>query len=182
MARLNVVGADPMWKRIEGFPDYEVSSEGQVRTYKSRNGRGLSITPRISNQDKCKGKEYWRVHLVNQEGLKKSRPVHLLVAIAFHGHCPEGMQCRHKDGNAENNAATNLIWGTVQENADDRILHGTQVRGEMVGISKLTKEQVAEIQGHIPIWKRGDGRKFAIRFGVGDSAICAIKKGYTWRD
>lgn len=54
--------------------------------------------------------------------------IHREVARAFCG--GEGDQVRHLDGNKRNNHYTNLVWGTSQENADDRERHGTLVRGE----------------------------------------------------
>lgn len=171
-----------VWVPIKGYVGYEVSDCGQVRTYRPKNGRGpLVDTPRLMRQDKAKGKTYWRVALSGNDGRTHYRPVHQLVATAFHGDRPSGTEVRHLDGNSENNRSTNLCWGTTQENADDRLRHGTQVRGEQVSLYVLTEARVAEVKAKLPTWKRGDGRMFARKFGVGDSAISAIKKGHTWR-
>lgn len=51
--------------------------------------------------------------------------VHHLVARAFLGPRPEGAEIRHLDGNCRNNAATNLAYGTRQENVQDSLRHGT---------------------------------------------------------
>ena len=110
------------------------------------------------------------------------KKVHTLVLLAFKGERPsqEYDGC-HDDGNAENNYLSNLYWGTKQENAQDRLRHGTQCQGEQVRLSKLTSEQATEILNHLPMWKRGDGRKFARKFGVSDSTISAIKSQHTWK-
>ena len=110
------------------------------------------------------------------------KKVHTLVLLAFKGERPsqEYDGC-HYDGNAENNYLSNLYWGTKQENAQDRLRHGTQCQGEQVRLSKLTSEQATEILNHLPMWKRGDGRKFARKFGVSDSTISAIKSQHTWK-
>ena len=56
------------------------------------------------------------------------------------------MQCRHFDGDLTNNRQRNLLWGTTQDNIDDQIRHGTKVRGERTGGSKLTEAKVREIR------------------------------------
>lgn len=171
-----------VWVNIPGFPGYEVSDLGNVRTSRSVNGRGVfRDTPRLLKQSKAKGKKYFRVSL-SLDGKRVHKRVHVLVLTAFKGARPSNKHdgC-HDDGNEENNNLSNLYWGTKKENASDRIRHGTQCRGSKIGISKLTEVQVAEIVAHIPNWKKGDGRKFATKFGVGDSTISAIKRNQTWK-
>ena len=69
-----------------------------------------------------------------------------LVLTTYVGPCPNGMECRHLDGNRLNSKLNNLCWGTRTENSQDATHHGTQVYGEKVGNSKLTNEQVKEIR------------------------------------
>jgi hypothetical protein len=52
------------------------------------------------------------------------RTVHRVVAEAFHGPLPPEMQVRHLDGNRENNAPSNLAYGTRSENMQDQVRHG----------------------------------------------------------
>lgn len=51
--------------------------------------------------------------------------VHTLVAAAFLGPRPEGMQVRHADGDRTNNTLGNLCYGTPKDNMQDAISHGT---------------------------------------------------------
>jgi hypothetical protein len=74
------------------------------------------------------------------------RAVHKLVAEAFLGPCPPGQQVRHLDGNNQNNAATNLTYGTKRENELDKMRHGTLTHGERNGAAKLTWATVDEIR------------------------------------
>lgn len=111
-----------LWKPVDFGTNYQVSSYGQVRNIKF--GRFLSGW---INED-----GYRRVLL--SEGKKhKSAYVHLLVAEAFIGPCPDGQQVRHLDGDPANNrwapgetaeqviaAGGNLIYGTPAENCEDR--------------------------------------------------------------
>lgn len=102
--------------------------------------------------------------------------VHRLVLLAFVGPCPEGMECRHLDGDHTNNRLSNLCWGTREENAQDRIRHGTHGRGENAAAAKLTEQQVREIRAD----PRG-ARRLARVYGVSMVAIHYIKTRRTWR-
>lgn len=96
-----------IWKDIDE-PGYQVSNLGQVMGPKglrklSPDSEGyLSVTLR-----------------------QRGRRVHKLVAEAFLGPCPEGLQVRHKDGNHLNPALENLEYGTPTANRLDSVAHGT---------------------------------------------------------
>ena len=171
------------WLPVVGFIGYEVSNLGLVRSYRSPNGRGpLAQVPRPVLSKPARGKRYLRAALSDGAGKTSQLPIHLLVLTAFRGPRPTKKHdgC-HNDGVAENNSLRNLRWGTKQSNADDRTAHGKQIRGTQVSLSVLTEDQVIEIKAAIPSWKKGMGRYFAQKFGVGDSAVSAIKSGLTWR-
>jgi len=53
------------------------------------------------------------------------RRVSRLVLETFIGECPKGMECRHLDGNSQNNNLNNLKWGTREEQIADQKKHGT---------------------------------------------------------
>lgn len=55
----------------------------------------------------------------------KTVAVHVLVAAAFHGPRPEGLEVCHNDGNPQNNVASNLRYDTMSGNMLDRVKHGT---------------------------------------------------------
>ena len=125
-----------LWLPVPGFADYEVSSFGRVRSWKTTGyGTALRRDPREL-----------RLHPVTRGGYlycKLSRPdtkkkvhclVHRLVLEAFVGPCPDGMQCRHfPDRTTTNNRLSNLSWGTPIENSHDRVAHGTQASGSRHG-------------------------------------------------
>lgn len=108
------------WSKIPGFPDYEVSDSGSVRSWKQ--ARGLPVPHELAG-----GSERdWRyVTLQRPEGGQSTFRVHRLVAEAFLGPCPDGMEIRHLDGQRDNNAVSNLSYGTSSENTRDAIGHGT---------------------------------------------------------
>ena len=171
------------WEIIAGFTGYEISTHGRVRTYRPVNGRGPLLTePREVRPRSVKGKPYLRVTLSDNDNRQVTRKVHILVLETFTGPRPSPEhETRHLDGNHTNNHLHNLKWGTIQENADDRVAHGTQVRGILVNHARLTESQVQEIKQAIPVWTKGMDTQFAKKFGVGRTAIANIRSGKTWR-
>jgi hypothetical protein len=104
------------WRPIAGFPDYSVSSHGRVVSYK-RKKPYLMVGGR--NQ-----RGYRMVSLVAPDGTQICRTVHRLVAAAFLGPTPEGLQVCHNDGNKERNGVDNLRFDTPSANILDQVAHG----------------------------------------------------------
>jgi thymidylate synthase ThyX len=113
---------DEVWKPVVGWEEwYEVSNMGRVR--RIAGGQG------VRTQGTCKkltrAKTGYLCTNLNQPGKQELCFVHDLVCRAFIGPPPkEGLEVRHWDGNELNNWASNLLWGTTQENAEDRSRHG----------------------------------------------------------
>lgn len=112
---------------------------------------------------------------LTKESKSKNVRVHKIVAEAFLGNKPDGLQIRHLDGNKLNNNFENLKYGTAMENAQDREIHGNTARGERIGTSKLTDNQVNEIRSSFN--KRGDMVKLSKKYGVSVTTIYYIIKG-----
>jgi hypothetical protein len=80
-------------------------------------------------------------------GREEAVIVHRVICLTFHGPAPSaGMHVRHLDGNPANNSANNLAWGTVAENAADRLRHGTQRIGGAHQFAKFTDKQASKIK------------------------------------
>lgn len=102
---------------IPGYDErYMVSSEGEV-FYKTPAGAWAKFSP---YRGTTAGVTYLMVKLT-KDGKRGSFRVHRLVALAFYGERPEGLEVRHLDGNSFNNAITNLKYGTHKENMEDRV-------------------------------------------------------------
>lgn len=136
------------------YSDYWFSNLGNVYSVKRGKRRALVGT-------RCSGLGYRAIAV---KGAKKIY-VHRAVCELFNGPCPEGFQCRHLDGDIENNAAANLAWGSAKENNTDKRRHGTLNLGEANPMSKLTKEAVRKMRDMRE--KTGDPySKIAKVFGV----------------
>lgn len=102
---------------VPDVPYYFVSADGDVLSIRR-------TVPRLmSKRFRHDGYLFVRLRI----GPRRFRdfPVHRLVASAFHGSCPIGMECRHLNGNQADNRASNLAWGTRSENTQDSLRHGT---------------------------------------------------------
>lgn len=108
------------WRAIPGYPDYEVSNLGQVRSFRLWRGtHGPRVLVQRRNLD-----GYPTVRLQAGVGSQTEHRVHRLVTDAFIGELPEGMVTRHLNGVHADNRLENLVYGTPQENNLDTIAHG----------------------------------------------------------
>ena len=114
------------WKPIPLFEGYEVSDTGEVRSFRSLNGRGeLRKTPRPL---KIKAGPYKRVGIYRDSKLF-AVTIHSLVLSAFVSARPDKKECNHKDGDKYNNNLSNLEWVSKKEN----IIHSRMVLGKVIG-------------------------------------------------
>lgn len=167
-----------IWKDVVGFEGvYEVSNMGQVRNISPsanhRYGSGNILKP-IRN----KSSGYLTVCL-KRNGVSKWCYIHHLVCQAFHGPKPSPKaQCRHGDGDKNNNTEGNLCWGTRSENEQDKARHGTSNAGSRHGMSKLTEAQAQDIKSRL---SKGEKQAHLARqFGVTKSCIWSIAAGKSW--
>jgi len=115
---------EEQWLPVVGFPGYEVSDKGRVRSYLKMGNLGdQQIADQPQRILRPAMKRYPKV-ILYRDGSKCSRRVHRLVAHAFLGPCPEGMEICHNDGNKTHSWASNLRYGTPGENVQDAIKHG----------------------------------------------------------
>jgi hypothetical protein len=105
--------------------------------------------------------------------------VRRVVLEAFVGKRPQGLQCRHLDGNGLNNALDNLVWGTREANSADSRRHGTLAIGSKHGMTELHESDIKDIR---EAYKRGvSERRLANVYGVSKSLIRQIVRGVIWK-
>src|ERR1051326_4973597 len=109
---------DERWLAIPGYEGwYDVSDSGRVRRARKTKGARIGHVRKMC----LAGRGYLHVTLY-RGGRHTLRciAVHRLVAAAFLGECPQGLEVDHIDGNRLNNAASNLRYIARQENLDAR--------------------------------------------------------------
>lgn len=161
------------WRQVPGWEDYEISTYGRVRSWKTRTcAKPGAILAWLKGP-----RGYPQVNL-HKDGKRASTPVHQLVAMAYLGPYPEGQEVRHLDGNPGNPNLSNLRYGTPSENYEDARKHGTYSHGERHGKSTVTADDVREIRR-----LRREGRylrELAALFSQSTTNISDICNRKTW--
>lgn len=106
------------YKQIEGFPDYYITDQGDVISFKNEEPRILKT---FCNRH---GHEY--VQLSDRWGFKKKLLVHRLVAEAFLSNDEGYPVVRHLNDNPKDNDVENLAWGTFKDNHNDCVRNGNE--------------------------------------------------------
>jgi len=119
------------WKRVTGFPAYEASDKGRVRSYWKQGGFPGSmwhvadepqrfLNPSIDEAGRPK------IALVNEDGEKKQTFVGEAVLLAFVGEKPDGLIVCHNNDDPTDNRLENLRYDTHQSNQRDRLRNWRQ--------------------------------------------------------
>jgi hypothetical protein len=163
------------WKPIPGYPHYEASDEGRVRSVPRtgmNRGRvtryeGKVLKPGFSG----KPVPYMKVTIVNAAGKRKTVPVHRLVMMA-HGRLTPSLEVDHIDTDTANNRIDNLRMVTRQQNQEHARNLGRQ------RCQALDWVKVSEIRRR---YSAGEGQQsLADSFGVGQMTISDLLRGATW--
>lgn len=169
-----------IWKPVVGFEGfYEVSSMGNVRscerehTYLDKR-LGL-VTRRRKSQPIAQGGNIYLSVSLSIDGVHSRHLTHKLVAEAFVGPRPDGLEVRHLNGKAHDNRASNLCYGTKKENAADRDVHGHTYRGESHVWCRLSDTDIKRIEADSKNIRRLED--LAAKYGISRSHAWNIKSG-----
>ena len=176
------------WRDIPGFPGYQVTANGLVRsvTRKVRCIGGFrTVQGRILSQFPSKSTGYYQVDVSS-----KRQSVHRLIALAWvPGHF-DGAWVDHLNGNRKDNRAVNLEWVTRSENAARPYANGSR-SGTCLG--KLSSDHPTAKPVMSKCIKTGKITAYAsamdaVRAGFDSGSIshcCAGRiahhKGHVWR-
>ena len=105
---------------------YAVSDIGRVRIVRTSPSHRPGMASTYLNRRRP-GSPYRRVQL-RVDGRNKVFSVHQLVALAFIGPRPNGLEVRHLNGDSLDNRVENLAYGTTSRNQLDSVEHGTHVQ------------------------------------------------------
>lgn len=163
------------WKDIPGYKGkYLISNSGEIKNSKGKilkqwtdkiNRRSIGLTDKTTT----------------------TLRVHRLVMAAFIGPCPEGKEVCHRDGNASNNALSNLYYGTRSENELDKVRHGTKSKpvwinnaGEKNPMAILSEDLVKKIKNMLQSGVRAVD--IASSMSINKESVFKIKQGRIWKN
>lgn len=170
-----------IWKDVVGYEGvYQVSSYGRVKRIGAAPGAQVGRILKLQFNPSNGGMQV-RLCWHSKHTTEK---VHRLVAEAFLDKpTPEHNEVNHKNGNRKDNRVENLEWVTRSEN----IRHSYDVlgrkrsdlRGEQIGNSKLTRKEVKQIRA---LYSTGEWtqEELAEKFGVSQVLISKIVRGELW--
>lgn len=137
-----------IWKDIDGFSNYQVSSKGNVRNKKNKKLL-KSFTQQCHN--------YLTVTLYNDQKEKFTKCVHRLVAETFLPNPENHNEVNHKNMDTHSNFVENLEWCDHSWNMQHRINRNSRVgkfdpkTDELLEIYKDLKEAVEQ---NNPRWNK----------------------------
>ena len=186
-----------IWKDIPGFPGYQVSNLGNVRSldrYKVKWNRYKNVRTLLKGRNLKKHilRDYYAVCLW-QNGKMYNKQIHRLVAISFLDN-KQNLPCiNHIDGNKLNNNVSNLEWCSYSYNTKEAYRLGLKkVSQKMLenvkklGLSSGKKVVQKDFEGNI-IKTFNSGREASIKTGInqGNISLCCNGKrksigGYLW--
>ena len=167
------------WREIDGCPAYEVSDEGRVRSYWTREGCSptgyrAQETPRRVMKSSYSSSGYADVNLYNGAGTAKRYRVSALVMAAFVGPRPHGMLVCHNNNLRHDDRLENLRYDTNAGNMADK-----SEGARRAGARKLTDQQVIDIRvkhcvDGVP------GRQLAREYGLSSTTPVGVYSGKTY--
>lgn len=169
------------WRDIPKYENlYQASNLGFIRSLIRWNGTiGRTLKQSVRKDGRLKV-------VLCKNKLHKTCKVHRIILETFVGKCPTGMECRHLDGNPQNNKLDNLCWGSHSDNEKDKSRHGTKMNpiwfdniGSKHGMAILNERDVPEIR---EMFKNGIScTNIAKKYNVSRGCISEIIHKRTWR-
>lgn len=165
-----------IWKKANSYSNYEVSNLGRLKTFNWKgSGKEAILKPALDKSG------YLRTVLKGDNGISKTIKVHRIVLNSFNP-TNEVLEVNHINGIKNDNRIENLEWCTRKQNIQHCIDNNLQyvLRGEEVGNSKLTENQVIEIRKKF-IPRYYSRTKLAKEYNVSEATIKDIIYNRTWK-
>ena len=165
------------WKSHPLHSNYYFSREGHAARASVRRG---TVSVAMLKGCEC-GAGYRAISYPIGNGRYGRLYIHRAVCELFNGAAPDGMPVvRHLDCNMNNNRASNLAWGTAQDNAEDANRNGKTAYGERNGMAKLTTKDVATMR-QLRIDNKTTFKQLAAQFGVTTMTAHRAITGVNWK-
>jgi hypothetical protein len=161
--------SDYILKNVPNFDGYFATECGRVIST-------LRNTPVFINGKV--DKDGYRNLILYKEGNRHYFKNSRVIAMTFLGERPKGYVIRHLDGNPLNDDVDNLQYSTQKENLQDRLLHGTQIYGELSPNAKLKEIDVIKL---IALLKTNTVDSLCKEYGIKRSTLYDIKHNKTWK-
>lgn len=167
-----------VWKKIEGFENYSISSFGNVRN--DTTNRLLCLSPNVEG--------YISVDL-RRQNKRKIYKVHRLVALNFVPNFKNKPTVNHIDKNPSNNKIENLEWATYSEQNFHKSKNSIFPTRCVWRIDKNTNEKIESYNSLklASLWIKNNVINIFSRAGTIQAMICEVcrKKrviayGYKW--
>lgn len=158
---------------------YAVGNDGSLWSYLYPHNSLKKIWKKVGSKFKSKKNLYPTIGILLENNRRLTTPIHVLVLTTFVGPCPEGLVCRHLDGNGFNNRLDNICWGTQQDNIEDKRRHGTLACGSKHKSSKLSEDDSIAIR--VAVDSGATQASQAEKYRVVQSVISKIVNGKTWK-
>lgn len=161
------------WRAIYGWP-YEVSSMGRVRR------REKACTRKAGAYLKGGLNQGYLAVALHFDGRRSVRPIHQLVAEAFHGARAPGLQVNHVNGVKTDNRRENLEWVTASGNGLHAFRLGLArpITGEDHRNAITTAVAVAEMR--LAYLSGEPFTSIAQRYGISRSSVWLMLRGKAW--
>jgi len=160
-----------IWKQIPGS-NYEASSLGRIRS-----PRGNILKP-------CNHKLGYHIVNIKIDGRPLCKTVHSLVAMAFHGPRPEGLDVAHGNCIKTDNRPSNLRYCTRSENLMDSVLMGetfgfsypwrTMAVGETFETNPVGRKSIVATTGQA--CRRMTGQRFTVSTVANDNGSWTVTR------
>lgn len=174
-----------VWETIPNST-YAISNLGNVKRLPHFKIHNINKTlylkkEKLLKPNKNNSKQYWRIAIFYDNGVKKIEAVHRLVAKMFIPNLHNYDCVNHLNGDKNNNTVTNLEWCSNQQNMTHRyevLKKFSNPLGSKSNLAKLNEKEVFEIHKLI---KQGDTLvSIAKKFNVCNTTISEIKAGRSW--
>lgn len=106
---------EEIWREIEGYKNYQVSSLGRVRSLNYKR------TGEVRVLKAWKDKDGYLIIGLHKNGTQRTFRIHRLVGEAFIPNPENKPQIDHIDTNKTNNSVENLKWATNKENSNNEL-------------------------------------------------------------